>query len=103
MRGVAEMFGFKEPVRSPSFTIVNRYPVENSTVKRILHVDFYRLDDPSEIVPLALEEEVGRPDTVTFIEWPEKAEGRISEASQYIVFVADGDTRTITLLVPPRD
>ncbi len=71
VRGVAEALGFHEPVRSPSFTIVNHYPIEHSPVKQILHVDFYRIDDPSEIPPLALEEEVGRPDTVTFIEWPE--------------------------------
>lgn len=71
VRGVAEAFGFHEPVRSPSFTIVNRYPVSHDTVKQILHVDFYRIDDPSEIPPLALEEEVGHSDTVTFIEWPE--------------------------------
>lgn len=72
VRGVAEAFGFREPVRSPSFTIVNRYPVSHRDIKQILHVDFYRIDDLSEIVPLALEEEFGRPDTVAFIEWPEK-------------------------------
>lgn len=103
VRGVAEAYGFHEPVRSPSFTIVNRYPVAHSTVKQILHVDLYRIDDPSEIPPLALEEEVGRSDTIAFIEWPEKAKGLAFESSHQISFVTNGDTRTITLLVRPRD
>lgn len=86
VRGVAESFGFLEPVRSPSFTIVNRYPVSHGDIKQILHVDFYRIDDPSEIAPLALEDELGRPDTVTFIEWPERAEDIIRAPSWRISF-----------------
>ena len=86
VRGVAEAIGFREPVRSPSFTIVNRYLVEHPYIKQILHVDFYRIDDPSEIVPLALEEELGRPDTVAFIEWPERTKGAIHKPSQLIFF-----------------
>lgn len=70
VRGVAEALGYFDPVRSPSFTIVNRYPVEHSTIKQILHVDLYRLKDASELTALALEEECTRNDTIVFIEWP---------------------------------
>ncbi|HLD20951.1 MAG TPA: tRNA (adenosine(37)-N6)-threonylcarbamoyltransferase complex ATPase subunit type 1 TsaE [Patescibacteria group bacterium] len=100
VRGVAEAYGFHEPVRSPSFTIVNRYPVEHATVKQILHVDFYRIDDPSEIPPLALEEELGRPDTVAFIEWPEKAPGLFIATYQVACQTGDTHTFTITPLLP---
>lgn len=96
VRGVAEAYGFREPVRSPSFTIVNRYPVEHATVKQILHVDFYRIDDPSEIPPLALEEELGRPDTVAFIEWPEKTAPGLFIATYQIACQA-GDIHTFTI------
>ncbi|MBI4592426.1 tRNA (adenosine(37)-N6)-threonylcarbamoyltransferase complex ATPase subunit type 1 TsaE [Candidatus Uhrbacteria bacterium] len=102
VRGVAEAFGFHEPVRSPSFTIVNRYPVDHAKIKQILHVDFYRIEDPSEILPLALEEEVGRADTVTFIEWPENAQGRIFQPLYRIQFLTQGDVHSITLLPLPR-
>lgn len=100
VRGVAEAFGFFEPVRSPSFTIVNRYPVSRGRIKQIIHVDFYRIHDPSEIVPLALEEELGRPDTVAFIEWPEKAKGLVPEPSDEILLLADGEVHHITLSQP---
>lgn len=104
VRGVAEVFGFHDPVRSPSFTIVNRYPVSRGTIKQILHVDFYRIDDPSEIVPLALEEELGRPDAVTFIEWPEKIRELPLEPSyQIFCSLVDGAHYIdITAPLPPH-
>ncbi len=70
VRGVAEALGFSDPVRSPSFTIVNRYVIQHPTIKQMLHVDLYRLKDVSELSALALEEELERPGTVAFIEWP---------------------------------
>ncbi|TAL50254.1 tRNA (adenosine(37)-N6)-threonylcarbamoyltransferase complex ATPase subunit type 1 TsaE [Patescibacteria group bacterium] len=104
VRGIAEALGFHEPVRSPSFTIVNRYPVENVNIKQILHVDFYRIDDASEIPPLALEEEIGQPDTVTCIEWPEKApSGMFVATHQIICHGGDPYVFTITSLLPQRE
>lgn len=91
VRGVAQAFGFHDPVRSPSFTIVNRYPISHGDIKQILHVDFYRIDDPSEIAPLALEEELGRPDTVAFIEWPERA-GDITRTPSWRIFFSTHDS-----------
>ena len=69
VRGVAEAFGYTDLVRSPTFTIVNRYFIDHLILKKILHVDLYRLKDTSELTALALEEELKRPDTVAFIEW----------------------------------
>ncbi len=84
VRAAARALGFTEPVRSPTFTIVNRYEVTHPTIKQILHVDLYRIEDASELVPLALEEELGRSEVVTFIEWPERAQGNLANASTTI-------------------
>lgn len=97
VRGVVQELGFKDPVRSPTFTIVNRYPVHHSTIKQIIHVDLYRIEDSSELIPLALEEELGQTDTVTFIEWPERGEGNLLAASSTITFQIDGDAHIIQL------
>ena len=97
VRGVAEYFGFLDPVRSPTFTIVNRYPIQHKHIKQILHVDFYRIDDPSEIPKLALEDEMGKTDTVTFIEWPEKAGRHTILSTHHIDFSEKENTHIITL------
>lgn len=97
VRGVAESFGFGEPVRSPSFTIVNRYHIDHSTIKQILHVDLYRLKDASELTALALEEELVRPDTVAFIEWPNAVHPVQWKPTQTIQFSFNNQTtRTIS-------
>ncbi len=97
VRGVARALGFTEPVRSPTFTIMNRYPVDHPTIKQILHVDLYRIEDTSELIPLALEEELGRPKTVAFIEWPERGGDQLQDPDKTIIFQVDGDTHTIEI------
>lgn len=97
VRGVAEVFGFRQPVRSPSFTIVNRYPVDHDAIKQILHIDFYRIDDPKELAPLALEEELGRPDTLAFIEWPERFTSFLGTPTQEIAFEVKKFKHTIQI------
>jgi len=97
VRGVVQELGFEDPVRSPTFTIVNRYLVDHPTIKQIIHVDLYRIEDPSELIPLALEEELGQTDTVTFIEWPERGEGNLLAASHTITFQINDDAHIIQL------
>ena len=95
VRGVVEYFAFEGIVRSPTFTIMNRYPINHVSIKTILHMDFYRIEDPSELSALALEEEVGRPDTISFIEWPEKDTQHLVTATHQIYFSCVGSIHKI--------
>ena len=95
VRGVVEYFAFEGIVRSPKFTIMNRYPINHVSIKTILHMDFYRIEDPSELSALALEEEVGRPDTISFIEWPEKDTQHLVTATHQIYFSCVGSIHKI--------
>jgi tRNA threonylcarbamoyladenosine biosynthesis protein TsaE len=97
VRGVVRTLGFDEPVRSPTFTIVNRYEVTHSTIKQIIHVDLYRIENPSELIPLALEEELGQPGVVAFIEWPERGQGNLAGATTTINLNILGDERQIEI------
>ncbi|MBI4437997.1 tRNA (adenosine(37)-N6)-threonylcarbamoyltransferase complex ATPase subunit type 1 TsaE [Candidatus Uhrbacteria bacterium] len=103
VRGAAQALGFHEPVRSPTFTIVQRYPVVHGAIRQLLHVDLYRLKDPSELTALALEEDLGQPDTVTFIEWPDvvtlpwKADATIQ-----LKAISQTGRAISILLLPPR-
>ncbi|OGQ89524.1 MAG: tRNA (adenosine(37)-N6)-threonylcarbamoyltransferase complex ATPase subunit type 1 TsaE [Deltaproteobacteria bacterium RIFOXYA12_FULL_58_15] len=58
-----------DEVLSPTYTLVNEYPAANLT---LIHIDFYRLDDPTAARALGLEEYVGRCDAVVAIEWPKQ-------------------------------
>lgn len=71
VRGMAEALGASAPVKSPTFTLMNIYPTNDARVKRLIHLDFYRLGSVPEAFGL---EEERRADTVVCIEWPQEEE-----------------------------
>jgi len=66
VRGLAEGFGSKEPVASPSFAISFVYSVDG--IKELYHYDFYRLNEPG-ILKDELLETLGDDASVVVIEW----------------------------------
>ncbi|MFC1788142.1 tRNA (adenosine(37)-N6)-threonylcarbamoyltransferase complex ATPase subunit type 1 TsaE [Patescibacteria group bacterium] len=70
-QGFAEALGVVDPVRSPTFTIMNIYKTDRSDIKEIIHLDFYRLQESSvHLEDLGLDEWLGRDDVVIIAEWP---------------------------------
>ena len=97
VRGAVEALGSKVRVKSPTFTILNEYPVEHQKIKMVAHLDLYRFDYAQQLEALALDD-YQRPDVVLFIEWPEIIEQAPLEATHRIRFeIVDEDTRKITL------
>src|SRR3981081_2128668 len=72
-RGFLRACGVTGAVRSPTYTLVEVY--ETPTVS-IVHLDLYRLLDPSELEPLGLREWAS-PGYVWLIEWPARGQGRV--------------------------
>lgn len=61
-------------VPSPTFTIMQDYPLDGLTIR---HIDLYRIADPDELLELGLEEAPGEGEA-WLVEWPERAAGRLS-------------------------
>jgi len=96
VRGVAEALGAKVKVKSPTFTLMNEYPVLNPTIKKIIHLDFYRFEDPSQLEAIALCD-YQKANTVVFVEWPDIFGTSILTPTQKIAFnFIDEQTREIT-------
>ena len=70
VQGLADALGYKGPVRSPTFSLVNIYPTTHATIKKIVHVDLYRLTNETELHPLALEEWMNQKNSIMLVEWP---------------------------------
>ncbi|MFH1766944.1 MAG: tRNA (adenosine(37)-N6)-threonylcarbamoyltransferase complex ATPase subunit type 1 TsaE [Patescibacteria group bacterium] len=95
VRGVAEALGTKVRVKSPTFTVMNEYPVDGDKIKRIIHIDFYRFEDPTQLEALAMGDYQDE-ETVIFIEWPDKFESPAVTATRTISFeFVDEETRRI--------
>ena len=68
--------GIKEKVKSPTFTIIEPYELND---KNIYHIDLYRINDPSELEIIGLREYLNESEAIIFIEWPEKSFGFIKK------------------------
>lgn len=92
-KGVARGLGIMDNVTSPTFTILNEYVGEE---KRLYHFDFYRIEDPDELVELGFEDYFPSADGLTIVEWVEKAPSVLPKQYYQITFEKiDDDKRRI--------
>jgi len=70
-RGLIAGRGHTGPVRSPTFTLLERYALEGLTA---IHIDLYRLGDARELETLGLRD-FALPGHLWLIEWPERGTG----------------------------
>lgn len=97
-RGMAEYFGIKKTITSPTFTLMNVYEVESTKykVKRLVHIDTYRLENEKQLVEIGAEDYIGDPETVCVIEWPEKLAGLLEGKRVKKIYIeVEGEVRKI--------
>lgn len=96
-RGILRGLGLGGEAPSPTFAIVQ--PYEDLTPP-VWHVDLYRIEHPSELAELALDE--ARADAALIIEWPERLGfGLWTDALLLRFDVRAGGVRSLTAQVPP--
>ncbi len=72
-QALAKEFGVVKIPQSPTFALMRSYGVPNHEgIKRLIHVDAYRLEDEKELMVLDLDEELADGESVLVVEWPEK-------------------------------
>jgi len=88
VRGLLRELGYEGNVKSPTFTLVETYELQNITLH---HFDLYRLHDPDELENIGIRDyvEMG---SICIIEWPEKAQFYLPlpHLSCYIDILHDG-------------
>ena len=72
-RGVLRALGTQGPIKSPSYTLVEIYELQDVNA---VHLDLYRLIDPAELEHLGLAD-YHRPGFLWLVEWPEHGAGRL--------------------------
>ncbi|MFS2112031.1 tRNA (adenosine(37)-N6)-threonylcarbamoyltransferase complex ATPase subunit type 1 TsaE [Sphingomonas sp. Sphisp140] len=97
-RGLLAALGLEEEAPSPSFAIVQ--PYEPPEVRfPVLHVDLYRIDDPSEAEELGLDD--ARYDSLLIVEWPERLGAAAWHDALWLSLdVAPDGARVLTAKVP---
>jgi tRNA threonylcarbamoyladenosine biosynthesis protein TsaE len=90
-RGLLRLLGVSGAVRSPTYTLVEIYEIGALTV---LHLDLYRLSDPSELDNLGLRE-WATGGHLWLVEWPERGADRLPHADLVIELSAGDDGHDI--------
>ncbi|MGN6514452.1 MAG: tRNA (adenosine(37)-N6)-threonylcarbamoyltransferase complex ATPase subunit type 1 TsaE [Rhizomicrobium sp.] len=85
-RAILESLGVTEDVPSPTFTLVQQYETPRLPVR---HYDFYRIEEPSELNELGLDEALD--EGAALIEWPETAPNAIPPDALHIKLTITGD------------
>ena len=92
-RGLARGLGCREPVTSPTYTIVNEYL---SGRLPLFHFDMYRLASSEDLWGIGWEDYLDRAG-VCAVEWSENVEDAMDNALWVTIEALPGDRRRITL------
>lgn len=84
VRGFLRESGVQSAVRSPTYTLVEAYPVGATT---FVHLDLYRLSEPSELANLGIRDWASA-GHVWLVEWPERGAGLLPAADLAVELVA---------------
>ena len=93
-RGFVLASGFDGVVKSPTYTLVEPYPITSS--RTCYHFDLYRLANPEELEFIGARDYFNEND-VCLVEWPEKAEGFLPIADWVCEFTHQKTGRNLTV------
>src|SRR5258708_26555217 len=92
-RSLLRTLGVTALVRSPTYTLVETYPLATLTC---VHVDLYRLQSLSEVDELGLRDLVG-PGSLIMVEWPERGGAAVPPADLELILRYPGEARQAAL------
>jgi tRNA threonylcarbamoyladenosine biosynthesis protein TsaE len=93
-RSLLRALGAVGPIRSPTYTLVETYPL---ATLNCIHVDLYRLQTLGEVAELGLRDLVG-PGCLLLVEWPERGGAELPPADLELTLNYAGDGRQAHLI-----
>jgi len=109
-KGIAKGLGIKEDITSPSFTLMKVYNLTSDYIlktsekdrekpkSKLYHFNFYRIDNPKDMVGYELDEALKDPNGIVVVEWAEKIEANLPKERLVVRFrYVDENSREINL------
>ncbi|MFC4728604.1 tRNA (adenosine(37)-N6)-threonylcarbamoyltransferase complex ATPase subunit type 1 TsaE [Coralloluteibacterium thermophilus] len=93
-RALLRALGVTGTIRSPTYTLVERYPLEGGD--EAAHLDLYRIGDAGELDFLGLDELAGQAG-LWLVEWPERGAAALPAPDLAVALRLHGDGRMARL------
>jgi tRNA threonylcarbamoyladenosine biosynthesis protein TsaE len=92
-RGLLRALGYEGRVKSPTYTLVELYPLSSLN---LYHFDFYRFANEDEWLSAGFRDYFN-PDSACIVEWPERAGARLPPPDLSVALEFDGTGRRARL------
>jgi tRNA threonylcarbamoyladenosine biosynthesis protein TsaE len=92
-RGLLRAMGYAGRVRSPTYTLVEPYPLSRL---HLYHFDFYRFQDRTEWLSSGFRDYFN-PESLCVVEWPERAEDLLPPPDLEVALDYEGEARRALL------
>lgn len=93
-RALLRQLGVVGPVRSPTYTLIERYSTPRGEVA---HIDLYRIADPEELLYLGLDD-LAASVRLWLVEWPERGRGALPSADLRVQLAVREPGRSVELV-----
>lgn len=88
-RALLQRLGATGPIRSPTYTLIERYP---TPAGEVAHLDLYRIADPEELLYLGLDD-LAASARLWLVEWPERGRGALPAPDLRVLLRTQGAGR----------
>lgn len=85
-KALAAALGVSESVTSPTFLIVKQYQIPSGRIKRLIHIDCYRLNGINDLESIGFPDFIDDKNAVIVVEWPENIWEAIEHKAKMIEF-----------------
>lgn len=97
-KGFARGLGIREVVQSPTFILMNVFPIAHGSLKHFVHIDCYRIENSGEIRDIGFEDFINNGTSVLVIEWADKINDLLPKETIHIYFdVIDEFSRRVSV------
>ena len=85
VRGILRSWGYDGPVKSPTYTLLEPYELADC---RVLHFDFYRINDPEELLYIGIDDLLGE-EAIKLVEWPSNGSSILPKPDLSLIHISE--------------